>query len=105
MKTERERLAKKTRDEGDERARKIRAVAEREARVIVASARRDAEIQRGTGDAEAARIYADAYTTEPDFYAFTRSLEAYRKTIDGKTTLVLSPDTEFFRYLEGQGRE
>jgi membrane protease subunit HflC len=103
MKTERERLAKKNRAEGDERARRIRAEADREARVIVASARRDAEIQRGTGDAEAARIYADAYAAEPDFYAFTRSLEAYRKAIDGKTTLVLSPDTEFFRYLEGQG--
>ena len=105
MKTERERLAKKNRAEGDERARRIRAEADREARVIVASARRDAEIARGQGDAEAARIYADAYSADPDFYAFTRSLEAYRKAIDGKTTLVLSPDTEFFQYLEGQGRE
>ena len=105
MKTERERLAKKNRAEGDERARRIRAEADREARVIVANARRDAEIQRGAGDAEAARIYGEAYAADPDFYAFTRSLEAYRKTIDGKTTLVLSPDTEFFQYLEGQGRE
>jgi membrane protease subunit HflC len=105
MKTERERLAKKNRAEGEERARKIRAEAEREARVIVANARRDAEIQRGAGDAEAARIYAEAYVAEPDFYAFVRSLEAYRKTIDGKTTLILSPDTELFQYLEGQGRQ
>ena len=105
MKTERERLAKKNRAEGDERARKIRAEADRDARVIVANARRDSEIQRGIGDAEAARIYGEAYSAEPDFYAFVRSLDAYRKTIDGKTTLVLSPDTEFFRYLEGQGRE
>jgi modulator of FtsH protease HflC len=105
MKTERERLAKKNRAEGDERARKIRAESDRDARVIVANARREAEIQRGAGDAEAARIYGGAYSAEPDFYAFVRSLEAYRKAIDGKTTLVLSPDTEFFKYLEGPGRE
>ena len=102
MKTERERLAKKNRAEGEERARRIRAEADREARVIVANARRDAEIARGAGDAEAARIYGEAYSADPDFYAFVRSLEAYRKTIDGKTTLVLSPDTEFFQYLEGR---
>jgi membrane protease subunit HflC len=105
MKTERERLAKKNRAEGDERARAIRAEADREARVIVANARRESEIARGQGDAEAARIYAEAYVADPDFYGFVRSLEAYRKTIDGHTTLVLSPDTEFFKYLEGQGRE
>ncbi|TMA33833.1 MAG: protease modulator HflC [Deltaproteobacteria bacterium] len=105
MKTERERLAKKNRAEGEERARAIRAAADREARVIVATARKESEIARGQGDAEAARIYAEAYTVDPDFYGFTRSLEAYRKTIDGRTTLVISPDTEFFKYLEGPGRE
>ncbi len=105
MKTERERLAKKNRAEGDERARRIRAEADREGRVIVANARRDAEITRGAGDAEATRIYAEAYQVDPDFYAFVRSLEAYRKTIDGRTTLVLSPDAEFFQYLEGQQRK
>jgi len=105
MKTERERLAKKNRAEGDERARRIRAEADRDARVIVANARRDAEIQRGAGDAEAARIYGEAYSGDADFYAFVRSLEAYRKAIDSKTTLVLSPDTEFFKFLEGQGHE
>jgi membrane protease subunit HflC len=105
MKTERERLAKKNRAEGDERARRIRAEADREGRVIVANARRDAEITRGAGDAEATRIYAEAYGVDPDFYAFVRSLQAYRKTIDGRTTLVLSPDAEFFKYLEGQQRK
>ena len=59
----------------------------------------DAEIIRGEGEAEATRIYADAYRDEGDFYAFQRSLEAYRKTIDGRTTLVLSPDAEFFKYF------
>jgi membrane protease subunit HflC len=73
--------------------------------VIVANARRDAEITRGAGDAEATRIYAEAYGVDPDFYAFVRSLQAYRKTIDGRTTLVLSPDAEFFKYLEGQQRK
>jgi membrane protease subunit HflC len=103
MRTERERLAKKNRAEGDERARGIRAEAEREAQVIVANARRDAEILRGEGDAEAARIYADAYGADPGFYAFVRSLEAYRKTIGDGTTLVLSPDSEFFEFLERSG--
>jgi membrane protease subunit HflC len=100
MKTERERLGRKNRAEGDERARRIRAEADREATVIVANARRDGEIARGEGDAEAARIYAEAYTTDPDFYAFVRSLEAYRNSIDEATTLVLSPDAEFFRFFE-----
>jgi membrane protease subunit HflC len=103
MRTERERLAKKSRAEGEERARTIRAEAEREARVIVANARRDAEILRGEGDAEAARIYAAAYGVDPEFYAFVRSLEAYRKTIGDGTTLVLSPDSEFFEFLERAG--
>jgi len=105
MKTERERLGRKNRAEGEERARRIRAEADREAVVIVANARRDAEIVRGEGDAEAARIYAEAYSTDPEFYEFQRSLEAYRKTIDENTTLVLSPDAEFFRFLESASPE
>ena len=54
----------------------------------------------GEGDAEATRIYAEAYGSDPDFYEFTRSLEAYRKTIGSDTTLVLSPESEFFQFLE-----
>ncbi len=100
MKTERQRLAKKNRAEGHEKARRIRAEAEKEARIIVANARRDAEIVRGEGDAVATRIYAEAYGADPEFYEFTRSLEAYRKTIDANTTLVLSPESEFFRFFE-----
>jgi membrane protease subunit HflC len=100
MKTERERLARGSRAEGDERARRIRAEADREATVIVAHAKRDGEITRGEGDAEAARIYADSYSTDPEFYAFVRSLEAYRNSIGEDTTLVLSPDAEFFRFFE-----
>jgi len=101
MKTERDRLARKNRAEGEEQARRIRAEADRDARIIVANATRDSEITQGEGDAEATRIYAEAYAGDADFYAFTRSLEAYRKTIGEETTLVLSPDSEFFRFLQG----
>jgi len=100
MKTERERLARGSRAEGDERARRVRADADREATVIVANAKRDAEIARGEGDAEAARIYAEAYGADPEFYAFVRSLDAYRAAIGEDTTIVLSPDAEFFRFFE-----
>jgi len=100
MKTERERLARKNRAEGELDARRMRAEADAEARVIVANARRDAEIARGEGEAGAARIYAEAFGPDQGFYEFKRSLEAYRTTIGGKTTLVLSPKAEFFRFLE-----
>ena len=100
MRTERERLARKYRAEGDESARRIRAEADRDARVVVANATRDGQIERGAGDAEAARIYAEAYTKAPEFYDFTRSLAADRKTIGKNTTLVLSPEAEFFRFIE-----
>jgi len=99
MKTDRQRLARKYRAEGEEKARTIRADADREARVTVALARKQAEIARGEGDAEATRIYAEAYQRDPEFYAFMRSMEAYRKTIGVGTTLVLSPDSAFFRFL------
>ncbi len=100
MKTDRERLARKYRAEGEEAARRIRAEADRAATVIVANARRDAEISRGRGDAEATRIYAEAYSSDPEFYAFMRSLKAYESTLGDRTTLVLSPRAEFFRFLE-----
>jgi membrane protease subunit HflC len=106
MQSERERLARKYRAEGEERARRIRAQADREALVIVANATKNSEIMRGEGDARAAAIYAEAYSRSPEFYVFLRSLEAYRKTIDHNTTLVLSPNTEFFQYLQGvEGRD
>ena len=99
MRTERDRLARKNRAEGELKARRLRAEAGAKARVIVAEARRDSEIARGEGDAAAARIYAEAYGTEPEFYSFMRSLEAYRKTIGARTTLVLSPNAEFFQFF------
>lgn len=99
MRTERERLARKSRAEGEEQGRRIRAEADREARVTVAEAQRDKEILEGEGDAKAAAIYANAYEADPEFYAFVRSLEAYRKTIGKGTTLVVPPDSDFFRAL------
>jgi membrane protease subunit HflC len=101
MRAERDRLARKYRAEGDEEGRRIRAQAEREARVTVAEARKQAEILRGEGDAEAARIYAEAHAVAPEFYGFVRRLDAYRKTIGDRTTLVLPPDNEFFELLSG----
>jgi membrane protease subunit HflC len=101
MRAERERLARKYRAEGDEQGRRIRAEAERDARITVAEARREAAILRGEGDAEAARIYADAHAQAPEFYGFVRRLEAYRKTIGERTTLVLPPDNDFFELLSG----
>lgn len=99
MRAERDRQARKNRAEGEERARRIRAEADREARVVVAEARGQAEIERGKGDAEATRIYAEAYSKDAEFYAFIRGLEAYRRTIGEGTTMVLPPDHEFFRLL------
>lgn len=102
MRTERERLARKYRAEGDEEGRRVRAEADREALVTVAEANREASELRGAGDADAARIYAEAHGTEPEFYGFLRRLEAYKKTIGEKTTLVLPPDNDFFELL-GKG--
>jgi membrane protease subunit HflC len=99
MRTERERLARKYRAEGDEEGRRIRAAADREAQVTVAEAQRQATVLKGEGDAEGARIYAEAHAEAPEFYGFLRRLEAYRKTIGAKTTLVLPPDNDFFELL------
>ena len=100
MRTERERLAKKFRAEGDEEARKIRSESDKQVQILMADARQKSEVTRGTGDAEAVAIFADAYGTDPEFYAFVRTLEAYRKTLGDGTTVILSPDSEFFRLLQ-----
>jgi len=99
MRTERERLAKKFRAEGEEESRKIRSGADKEAQILLAEAAKDADILRGEGDATAVRIYADAYGLDPEFYQLTRTLEAYRRAFAAGTTLVLSPDDDFFRLL------
>ena len=90
------------RSRGDELAIGISADAERRAVIYRAEAYRDAEQIRGEGDAQATRIYAEAYSKDPEFYAFTRSLNAYRATFSSKgDILLLDPDSDFFKYLKG----
>ena len=106
MRTERERFGMRARAEGTEKSRAIRSKADEESLVLLAEAEREATRLRGEGDAEAARIYAEAYGKDPEFYAFVRSLDAYRKALDDRTTLILSPDLPFLRYLfEAEGPE
>lgn len=100
MREERARIAAETRAEGREAAELIKSTADRDRTVLLAEAYRDGQIIRGEGDARAADIYARAYTKDPEFYAFYRSIEAYRNAL-GKAgdILVLDPNNEFFRYL------
>lgn len=100
MQAERERQAKQYRAEGAEEAQKIRSDAEKDKEIILAEAYKESEELRGAGDAKAFRIYADAYRQDSRFFEFTRSMEAYKKTFNEKSTLVISPDSEFFRYLK-----
>jgi membrane protease subunit HflC len=104
MKAERARVAKQLRAEGDEEAAKIRAQAEQQQQIIAAEAERDAQTLRGEGDAQAAAISAQAYSQDPEFYAFYRSLQAYRKVFGGKDVLVLDPDSELMHYFSNPGR-
>ena len=100
MRAEREQLAAQTRAEGREAAALITSTADKDRTVILADANRQSQIIRGEGDARAAEIYADAYNKDPDFYAFYRSIDAYKSSIgkDGDV-LVLDPNNEFFRFL------
>jgi len=100
MAAERKRIAAERRAEGQAGAEEKRAAADRTRTVILADAYRDGQIIKGEGDAKAAEIYANAYTKDPEFYAFYRSIDAYRKSV-GKSgdVLILDPNNEFFRYL------
>ena len=100
MRAERERIAKRYRAEGEERAQEIRAGADREREVILATAYETSQKLNGEGDANATTIYAQAFGQDPEFYAFTRRLQAYEKILNTGTTLVLSPDSELLRYLQ-----
>ena len=101
MKSEREQQAAQYRGEGAEAAQSVRANAERERTVILAEAQRDAQRVRGEGDAQSIKLYADAFGQDKDFFAFYRSMQAYRDALNGHTTsFVLTPDTGFFRFFE-----
>ncbi|NLG58626.1 MAG: protease modulator HflC [Gammaproteobacteria bacterium] len=100
MRAERKQVAARLRAEGEEQARQIRAQADRDQAVILAEAERDAQTLRGEGDAEATRIYGEAASRDPAFYAFQRSLEAYRTAFeDGQAVIVLERNDPFLQYL------
>jgi membrane protease subunit HflC len=105
MESERKRVASELRSNGSAEAEKIRADAEKQREVIIAEAYRDAQRIKGEGDARAAAIYARAFNQNPEFYAFYRSLEAYRAGLKSKSdVLVLDPNSEFFRYFKNPGK-
>lgn len=105
MRTERQRIAKKFRSEGEEQAAKIRAQADKEKNAILAEARMKAEQIKGEAEAEAARIYAEAINQDPEFYQFLRTLEAYRKILNERTTLILPEDSDLMKLLLEGTRE
>jgi len=100
MKAERQRIAKEYRSEGEEAAKEIRAQAEKERKVLLAEAYKNSQIIRGHADAESTKVYAKAHQRDMNFYSFLRSLEAYKTSIGEGTRLVISPNSEFFRFFE-----
>mgnify|MGYP006331081353 FL=1 len=105
METERKRVANELRSKGAAGAEKIRADADRQREIIIAEAYRDAQRIKGDGDARATALYAQAFGQNPEFYAFYRSLEAYRASFRNKgDVLVIEPNSEFFKYLKSSGK-
>jgi membrane protease subunit HflC len=103
MRAERQRIAKMYRAEGEEEALKIRAKTDKEVKAILSEAYREAQVIMGEGDAESIRIYGEAYNQNPSFYKLLRTLEAYQKFLDEKTTVVLSSDSELLKLMtEGE---
>ncbi len=100
MRSERMREANEYRAEGKEQSQEITSEADRDKRIILAEAKKKADIIRGEGDAKSTKIYGDAYSSSSEFYSFTRSLKAYENSLGNKTTLVLTPESEFFKYLD-----
>lgn len=104
MRAEREAVARRHRSQGQEEAEKIRAVADFEVSSILAQAQKQALALRGEGDAQAASLYAQAFSKEPDFYAFLRSLRAYQASFNQQDVLVLDPNSDFFRYMKNPNK-
>lgn len=105
MESERKRVASELRATGQAEGEKIRADADRQRQVTVAEAYRDAQRVKGEGDAQAARIYAEAFQRNPEFYSFYRSMEAYRQGMRTKSdVMVLDPSSDFFKYFKSPGR-
>ena len=100
MRAEREAVARRHRSQGQEEAEKLRATADYEVTKTLAEAERQGRILRGEGDAESAKLFADAFSQDPGFYSFIRSLRAYEKSFQSnQDVMVLSPDSDFFRYM------
>ncbi len=106
MQSEREREAKEARAEGEQIGLEIRSTSDKDRTILLSAAQRDAQILRGQGDSEAIAIYAKAFSQDPKFYKFYRSLEAYRKSLaNADTTLVLTPDSDFFKTFKDSNPE
>lgn len=103
MSADRQEQSAEKRGEGERAKRTIMAEADKDVQVLLANARKKAEIIRGEGDKERSRIYAEAYNLDPEFFAFYRSMEAYRKGLGKNSSYVLSPDSDFLSYLDDQG--
>ncbi len=103
MRSDREKIARRLRAEGEEEARTRRAQADREVEIILAKAERDAARLRGEGEAQAISILADALNRDPDFFTFRRSLDAYRQFLSTQSTMILSSDSDLFRFLQSSG--
>ncbi len=103
MRSDREKIARRLRAEGEEEARTRRASADKEVEIILAKADRDAARLRGEGEASAISILADALNRDPEFFTFRRSLEAYRQFLSTQATMILSSDSELFRFLQSSG--
>lgn len=105
MRSDREKIARRLRAEGEEEARSRRASADREVEIIIATADREASRLRGEGEAEAIAILADALNEDPEFYSFRRSLDAYRQFLSTQSTMVLSSESDLFKFLQSAGGE
>jgi len=102
MRTERERIAKEYRSEGNEESTKIRATTDKEKTILIAEAYKEEQTVRGEGDAKAIKVYADALQKDPKFYSFIRSMEAYKNSLKTDTTILLSEDSDFLKFLNKQ---
>ena len=101
MEAERERVAREFRSQGSEAAERVRADADKQREIILANAYRDSEIRKGEGDAKAAETYANAYGADVEFYAFYRSMAAYKETFSNSSNLMVTePDSDFFKYFK-----
>ncbi len=99
MRTERQRIAMEYRSEGKEESTKIRAETDKEKTILIAQAYKQEQTVRGEGDGQATKIYAEAFEKDPKFYSFIRSMEAYKQSLKADTTILLSEDSEFLRFL------